>query len=85
VRYSFFNSKIRANKKKKRAEGHLRREMQEARKSRYYGDIRYKPGAAATITTIALTPASALEEKEFPPEPAGSTVAPAEADSISDS
>lgn len=59
--------------------------MQEARKSRYYGDIRYKPGAAATITTTALTPASASEEKAFPPEPADSTAAPAGADSISDS
>lgn len=59
--------------------------MQAARKSSYYGDIRYKPGAAATITTTALTPASALEEKAFPPEPADSTATPAGADSISDS
>ncbi len=66
-------------------EGQLRGEMQEARKSRYYGDIRYQPGAAATITTTSLTPASVLEEKAFLQEPADFTVAPATADSIPDS
>jgi hypothetical protein len=59
--------------------------MQEARKSRYYGDIRYKPGAAATITTTSLTPVSVLEVKAFSQEPADFTVAPATVDTISDS
>ncbi len=57
-------------------------ELQGARK--YYGDIRYKPGAAATISTAAPTAASKSEEEVVPPEPAPSTAAPAAADSSSE-
>jgi len=54
-------------------------ELQGARTSKYYGDIRYKPRAAAP------TSASTSEEEALPPEPAPSTSAPAAADSSSDS
>ena len=55
-------------------------ELEEATKPKYYGDLRYKPGAEETITTAALVSTPAI-----PLEPAPSVAAPAAADSSSDS
>lgn len=51
--------------------------------TKYYGDIRYKPGAAAN-PTAAPTPAPKPEARAVTPEPAPSTAAPAAADTSSD-
>ena len=58
-------------------------ELEEARRPKYYGDIRYKPGAAAN-PTAAPTPAPKPEARAVTPEPAPSTAAPAAADTSSD-
>jgi hypothetical protein len=61
-------------------------ELAEARKSKFYGDFRYKPGAEATTSTVAPTPtlASTSGKKIVFSEPAPSTAAPVTADSSSE-
>lgn len=53
--------------------------IRRSEKPKYYGDIQYKHGAAANISTAAPIPASTSEDKVVPPEPDPSTADPAAA------